>query len=299
MKFTRLGLIIGFGTGLLTGVWFYFFFILGGGELFSFFSYDYAKAFLYRWQTLVGSLLGTAAPISIYLVGKWYFERREHLALLERVLVLGINNVIDIDAAVDTFYKEKLPEMIKSIDLHTSQNSYSYGTAFFPLFSVYRFPDELLKFSSGSAYIDNKVLRLFLNSKDLVQIIDDIRRQFESTIESNKTLSLAKGSSPKNLNDQFKENIQNYHRLLKEDFFGKSIPFYFKWLIEARVTLAVYKRKGWILWRLQFTPSFKIFKNRNTLQSYRDSTTERIEITLKPEVDKALKDLLKNLTQHS
>ena len=249
---------------------------------------------IYKWQALVGALIGAAVPISLWLLKEWYQEhknRRDDLYHLEKLLVYNINNVDIARNDINSFIKNKIGELIKHIKQNNHDKTYSIDTAFFPLLATHPIDENILSINTGSGYLDNKMIKIFKMSKDFALAIDDSRRQFEYTVEINRNIAFMKLISPPNQKNQYIQNIEAFREMVKRDLFEGNIKPYIRILISARVGIDFLRDVGIFRWRLKFSPRFKCFKNKQELKKFIEGTGERIDAFFKKRVDKQIQKI--------
>ncbi len=253
--------------------------------------------FILKWQSLIGALVGAGVPFALFLLSKWYFDRKEYLSKVHRIIVVAINNLIDIDKTVRDFSDTRLVQFIARIEEDTTHNVYSLGLTYFPLFAKTPFPDDVINSSTMSGYVDNKIIQLFLMSKDFALGVDDIKRQFEGILEANRVIALEKANAPVIQNESFRTNVEEYRAFLERDFFGKNVPVYLKALATGGVALLKFKSFWFIKWNFKFRPDFKYFKDIRAYNEYIVKTQDRIDLFLKKETEAEVERLSSNLTK--
>ena len=258
---------------------------------------------LWHWQELLGSLIGAAIPLSLFLLSRLYFEHKDYLELLEKVHVLAINNLADIDEMIIKFRDGNLQKQSDEVG-RASAKTHFVGKTFFPLTSTYVFPDEIAKHTTRSNYIDNLVLKAAARSKDLPLMMQDARAQFMELYEIHRQLMQIKQASPDminiNINEGLHENLKGYKEFLNDEWRTKNLPTYLHILVEARTALTIYRKlgafTGWIRWRRRWAPvSFKYFRRRSDIKDWRESARERIEKFLQPKVEEEYAKICKLL----
>jgi hypothetical protein len=113
-------------------------------------SYIYEHAninLIYKWQTLIGSLIGASLPLLSWFLFKWIEERNkyfEKLNYLERVLTLNINKLFDVKMTIESFLNKKLQPTIDRIP-NGPTNDISLDSVFFPLFFTGYIDENIFK----------------------------------------------------------------------------------------------------------------------------------------------------------
>lgn len=247
---------------------------------------------LYKWQALIGALLGAAAPISLWFLKEWYQRRKNHknnLYRLEKFLVYNINNVVDARDTIYNFIENKLGELIEHIK-QNSDKTYSIDVAFFPLFMAHPIDENIISLNSGSGYLDNKMLKIFKMSKDFASAVDDSRRQFEYTLETSRNIAFMKLVSPVDQKNQYIENIEAFRTMVRRDLFDKNIKVYIQTLVSARIGINFLRDIGIFRWQFKFSPKYRYFKNKQEFKKFCEGTHKRIDKFFKEKVDTQVKE---------
>ncbi|MBU1557552.1 hypothetical protein KKC45_01165 [Patescibacteria group bacterium] len=253
------------------------------------------KSIIFNWQTLLGAVIGASAPFLLWWFTEVFIRRRrnkEDLYYLEKVVVDQINLLSDIEMTIERFLTLKVKELINNIN-DTPPESYSADTAFFPLFSTRPLPYDVVRKSSGSGYLDNKIAKAFSLSEDFPHIIKDLRHQFEDTLNRNEKMAFNKLNSPEVQKEQFKINVQVYEKVVREDMLGKNIPMYFKKLTETLVAIRQKSKMSSIGWKIKFDPRWRWYPylSKKSYFEARAKVMDKMDIHFKPEVDKILKEI--------
>ena len=120
------------------------------------------KAMADHWQQLLGSLIGAATPISLFLLSEIYQsnkKRNEFFLTLEKSIITAINNLSDIDLMLHRFVDVTLKVMESRINEDTKSNRHSVCQAFVPLSYTFTFDKGILKETTGSSYLENLVMQ--------------------------------------------------------------------------------------------------------------------------------------------
>ncbi|MBI4449966.1 hypothetical protein HY634_02825 [Candidatus Uhrbacteria bacterium] len=235
--------------------------------------------FLRQWQELTGSLIGASAPLLLWFVIGWVKERREFRGL-DKTLNHHINAVLGVRLEIRLFAEDKLPKLITAIG-NTGPTEYAASTLYLHLFAVPVLDEGTLRVNSGSSYFEQQIALLIRMSKNFQLSVDDVRRQLEGTVATNKEIAFRKLIPPSNANKQFKENLENFQRTIQIEFLELNVPNYIQQLVKAQVVLHEILRRGIFRWRRKVCPtSFRYFRNKNALVEFRSSTYDRIERAL-------------------
>ena len=227
---------------------------LFGNWLFSVF-YSFINV-LYNWQGFFGSLLGALVAIFIFTLTEWNKSKKEHnnhLHLLHRSIAASLQNLAETDVTVNNFAKNQLTKMIERVDTDMGNWSPTVCYGFVPLLHVFEISEELLRRFSGSGYVDIQTIQLINKSKDFRKIIDDINRQFESTILMNNQIVLSGvNKDPLKQSTAFKNNLTEFKSKMIETDFQSNIRIYASLLIKAQVAVGKLTDWGVSRWKKEF-----------------------------------------------
>lgn len=228
------------------------------------------KEFIKEWQVLVGSLIGAATPFLLWLFTQKHIKKeaeKEYLCYLERIIVNQVNSLFSIEETMKKFIDQNLKDLINNIK-RTPKTAYSNDITFVPLFSVQSIQNSVSKKSSGSGYIDNKIVQLSIFSNDFPHIINDTRFQLRYTLEQNRKTTYRKLNPPDIQNNQLLKNIEEYKIMIERDLLNINIPLYFKKLIEALIPIQKRIEIGSFAWKIKFDPDYKFYiKNSSYLKA--------------------------------
>lgn len=245
------------------------------------------------WQTIIGSVGGVVVPLFVLWCAEKYKERkqtRKYLYYLQRIIVDQINAVVEIQDTATKFLDLRLSTLLNNIESSAS-DAYSVDGAFFPLFSVRSITDDVNSRSSGSGYIDNKVAKIYAMSKDMPHIIDDIRMQLRDTLERNEKIAFGKMNSAKIQKEQYKMNIKEYAKMVREDLLNKSTPIYLRKLAETLVAVELKSNLTNIRWKIRFDPAWKFYFFRTRYLKARSEIMEEMDAYFKIATEEKLKEL--------
>lgn len=216
----------------------------------------YLKHVLYNWQGFFGSLLGSSVAIFIFTLTEWKKSKEEHknhLHLLHRSIGASLQNLAETDVTVNNFAKNQLTKMIENVDcdIKTGHPTVCYG--FVPLIHIFEISEELLRRFSGSGYVDIQTIQLINKSKDFRKIIDDINRQFESTVlMNNKVVLSGVNKDPLKQGVAFKNNLTEFKSKMIEIDFQSNVRIYASLLIKAQVAVGKFTDWGISKWKKEF-----------------------------------------------
>jgi len=244
-------------------------------------------SWMYNWQQLIGAFLGALTPIALFLANEKHQKKQKkkaHLLLLEKSIVLAINNLCDIDNMLHRFISNQLYVAKQRIAQETANNQYSAGQLFVPLSSTFSFSKELMDETTDSSYLENLKLDVYATSKELPLLLKDLDRQFERTISLNTQMSIAKLIEPEKQNNIFLINLTEFEKYLHSEVFGHNIPVYLRKLASTLIALKKMNELGLTKWKETFP-----FK-----PPYNEVTEEKMREYFSKEVNNQITKLQKN-----
>jgi len=211
---------------------------------------------LYNWQGFFGSLLGALVAIFIFTLTEWNKSKKEHknhLHLLHRSIGASLQNLAETDVTVNNFAKNQLTKMIDNVDADIKKGLQTVCYGFVPLLHIFEISEELLRRFSGSGYVDIQTIQLINKSKDFRKIIDDINRQFESTILMNNQIVLSGiNKNPVAQSTIFKKNLYEFKTQMIETDFQSNVRIYASILIKAQIAVGKLTDWGVSKWKKEF-----------------------------------------------
>lgn len=259
---------------------------------------------IYKWQDLLGAIIGAGVPISFWFFIEWYQrnqKRAEHLMLLQKMLVNAVNNVEDTKRTIEMFRDKKLNVLIKNIDLRTKQNSYSIDTIFFPLLHSETISERVLDVTIQSSYLQNKIVRLVPMSKDFAVTIDDARRQFDSVIDMHKQMLFQKMNPLVGVhNESYKQSMIGFRKFITDEFLNTNLRIYSNHLMISLMAVKLMTQWGFWRWRLIFSPHFCYFISRESLNHWHKNAYDCVEkyvinqLIADPELGRWYRENMKN-----
>lgn len=245
------------------------------------------KNLVYRWQALIGSLVGAATPLALFFLTTWYQKKqaqKEYFFLLEKNLITAINNLSDIDRMLHTFQNVQLKRFKEQLKEDNRAGRQSVGQAFVPLSWTFTFDKDLFKESTGSSYLENLVMQVVSTSQEMPILLQDVSRQFDRTLTLNTQIGLMKLNSPDAHNKILQENIEEFENFLVSQTFGNNIPVYLRMLVQTKVALQTRMEMGLTKWKETFN-----FKG-----TFSSETSQNMTNYFKQEVDEQIKKLQKD-----
>lgn len=258
-------------------------------------TWDNILQFFNDWQLL----LGAATPLSIWFITDFINKKRgrkENLYSLEKDTLYCINKLLGLRNAISDFSNKGLNDLLRNIQLRNQQNKYSIDTAFFPLLNVQMQKENAIKLSTGSGYLDTKLLQTHLMAGDIERVIEDLRWQFIDTIKVNREIAIKKLNSQAVQTNDYHRNLTNFKNMLETDFIETNVNTYMRTLTKALAGVETYAKLGRFRWRLIFEPSFKYYKNYPSLQKYKREIHDYIDNYLEKIVDKKITEIQRQYT---
>lgn len=236
---------------------------------------------VFKWQTLIGALIGASAPFLLWFATEFYrrkIKREQDLYYLVRLLTDQLNNVADMKLTVENFMKNKFSELLININNYPS-GTYSASRVFFPLFSVRKMPQEVNRINSGSGYLDENVARAYSLSNDLPDIVEDLRKQLNETLDKGDTIAFNKITPPDQQKGELIKNLKLYQKMVEDDFLKKSLPVIINRLAISLVVAQEKVKVGHYMWLLKFSPKYRFFlskkKYKKALENFGENMDKR------------------------
>ncbi|HTK33180.1 MAG TPA: hypothetical protein VL335_01385 [Candidatus Paceibacterota bacterium] len=223
------------------------------------------------WQDLIGAMIGAASPFVLWWVAYKYEQRRKYynqLYGIDRMIIDQINLIGEMRNTISTFLDKKIPELISNINAEKT-GAYYVGPAFIPLFSIRPLTDNLSEITTKSGYVDNKLAHCYKLSKDIPFIIDDVRRQFDYTLEINEKLSLAKLNSAEVQKQSYVDQLNEFSKVMKKEILETNIPIYLRLLAKTSVAVTQLRQDGILRWRFRHKKN-----NFEQMELYFESDTQ-------------------------
>ena len=252
-----------------------------------------------EWQELIGSFLGASIPIVF-----WFFvryvesrsDRKESLLYMQKNLVQNINMLIDTNDTLRKFVKTQLGDLKKNVKQRISEKQYSADRCYLPNFSASVVADEIVSRSSGSGYIDNKMLQIHTLTKEISVGINDIRNQFNDTVVLHMNMAFSKMNPAELHNREYLRNIEDFEAVLSRDIFNQNIPVAIKLFTDTLVAIEYLNEIGLYRWKYKFSGrSFKVFKTKKSFVEFGKNAHERIAKFLLPKFDLRMKEINEKL----
>lgn len=243
---------------------------------------------LFKWQTFFWAIIWASSPFLLWWLA-WTILNKEksknELYYLEKLLIYHINDLLDNRKTIIAFINWNLSNIINDIN-NTDNSIYALGYTYIPLFSIIPINKEVLKYNTKSSYLDNKISYTYKLSENMPHIINDIRKQFDSLVETNKILVLWKFGTPEYLKKMYIDNLENYKKMIQNEILDNNIPIYLKVLVQTHEALKYIRQKWYIKWHLKFNPKFKFYKNAKSYNLAIENIYDEIQWFFKWDVDK-------------
>lgn len=248
---------------------------------------------IYKWQELIGSLLGPFLAIILSIFGFWLkshieFLRslRENFRRIEVSLTRSINDLYDVREELRGFI-ERLDCIITSIGQVRGETAYcTQETNFPPIADVFEDID-LPNLKIRSYYLHNKLLFVDAGIKNINKGLERLRDDYRILIQKNERLVEWKGKA----SDQriaYIVNLKGFRNIILKCI--NYIDIGIKTITQAKIYLD--KRRNnrrFFIWKHEGI-TFKYFKNKNSIDDrYRSlNLLDRIDLVIENEVKQTL-----------
>ncbi len=259
---------------------------------------DYLKVFIdiekiKEWQDLIGAFIGAFSAFALWwIAGKYtrHIERKDDVYFIQKAIVDQMNTLLETKRTLSLFIDDKLTKFL--LDEEKETNSvYLLDMAFFPLFSTRPLGEEFQKKTTGSGFIDNKILRAYAVSQDLPHIIEDMRKQFDSTLNLNKEMVFNKFNSPTVQKALYLKHLGSYKENAVSQMMNNNIPIFLKVLTECLVAVEELRDNGILKWKWKFDCKFRFYWTRKAFEEDKNKTFDRIENYFSPIVHERLQKI--------
>ncbi len=246
-----------------------------------------------EWQDLIGAFIGAFSAFFLWWVSERYtryIQRKDDIYFIHKCIVDQVNTLLETKRTLSLFVDDKLTKFLLDEEKETD-NAYLVDMAFFPLFSTRPLVEEFQKKTTGSGFIDNKILRAYAVSQDLPHIIDDIRKQFDSILNLNKEMVFGKFNTPSIQRASYLKHLVNYKETTVNQMINTNIPIFLKLLTECLVAIEDLRDRGILKWKLKFDSKFHFYWNKKSFEDDRNKTFDRIENYFLPIVKERLRKI--------
>lgn len=245
------------------------------------FNHKQVTEIMYNWQQLTGSLIGAATPLTLFLLSEIFQQKRrskEYLLLLQKNIVMAINNLAGIDQMLHSFLETSLMRVRERVAEDEKAGRYSVGQAFIPLSYTFTFEREVLKETTSSSYLENLVLDMASTSEEVPLLLKDISRQFDRTLALSTRIGLMKVNSPSEHNRVLLENLKEFQNFLEIQTFGVNFPIYLRKLVQTLTALKTMSKLGLRKWKrtFNFPPPFSLETSQKMTEFFEAETNKQI-----------------------
>lgn len=220
-----------------------------------------AIAHLFKWQTFYGAALGAATPIVVYILAERHKSHTAHKQYLVYVLqALGdqIETVVNARDTIKSFVNGPLTNHIKQLE-HPAPDTYHIGSLFIPAFSARPLSEDVLRGSTRSAYVYNKIRKVFTVSANFSRQMDDLRYQLNETLRLNEQLVLNKGVAADVQRRQLAENMRNFRDALQQTVLETNMPIFLELFVVLKTAIEVRLTNGYFRWNQTFNVSWNFY----------------------------------------
>ena len=253
-------------------------------------------AFIWRWQTLFGSMIGAASPLLVWFIIEGFKElkrQKNELDLVHKILAQNIIRLDEVQKTIKRFLITKLD--VKIIQLEKNAATVDIGEIFLPLIFLPVANDALLNTRTGSGYLENRLVAIHGVIHDMRLVMEDMRHQLRATFIMHNNLCMQEKGTPRERMEDLIRNLRSYRSIMTEEFLGQNLPTYLRLLVYARVVIEDVKKSGNIIRKLRFGPSFKYFKTYKEFSDYKANILNVLEDYYSEDVEKEFQRILKQM----
>ena len=255
-------------------------------------------AFLYKWQTLIGTLLGVFIASVFSIVGfllKGSFDkmkaRKEARRNIEISVTRSINDIHTVKKNLKFFLERVSGVITRAEAVLNDDRKYFLEETNIPPLCIF-LNEDLPNLATRSYYIHNKIIWATTAIKSTNSSLVELKERFKDLSRKNEFLATSQATR-REQKETYIANLKDFSRMI-EDFIPNALDLGTKILLEIKVhNQKLRGRWGFInLWRYEGT-SFKRFKNYKEWRAYNQELgcVDRIELLHKDAVDKIIKDI--------
>ena len=245
---------------------------------------------LYRWQELIGAVVGVVGALLATLVGLYltqsyrkYLEHRESLRMTEVSLALALSDIYDAQQHLRDFLQRLDEAVMQPLNQPQDPTQYVLSKTNFPHL-VINLDSSLIKNKFNSYYVHNKVLILCKNVSHMNRMFVEMKSDYEKIFTSAQFL-IAQHATPTNQQSEYRSHHESFIVFVNDVISQLEIAK--KYFAQPKVfNLKLLKREWFSVWRYEGI-SFKPFVNKKHIQEYRNTlkSLDRIDSFLDEEVN--------------
>jgi hypothetical protein len=224
----------------------------------------------YKWQSLLGAIIGASVPILLGLIGLYVRARSariEKLKRLDRTLVLAIKSVSETQALLETFYHNTFVPYLSGF---VNDGKYQLDLIFIPAVAGASFQLDVKDVDSGSSYIDSNALLCLSLAKDFDESLADSRKQLSETYGLFRELAFSGQVTPQEQSGHLRNSLEAFSKSFYNVLIKNNSQVLLDKLVETKVVLDYFQAHRYI-WRIRFSRSFRLYK---TLAEYNEWSTK-------------------------
>jgi len=241
----------------------------------SIFGEDYILT-LYKWQDLLGAMIGASVPIILGLIGlnrSARSARIENLKKLDRVLVLAIKSVAETQALLENFYSKTFVPYLSGF---VSDGKYQLDLVYIPSVAGVSFQLDAKDVDSGSGYIDSNVLLCISLARDFDESLLDSRKQLSETYNLFRELAFSGKVTPQEQSGHLRNSLEAFSKVFYNVMIKHNAQVLLDKLIETKVILNYFQAHRYI-WRIRFSRSFRLYKTHVEYNEWSTNMYDKID----------------------
>ena len=262
---------------------------------------EYFKAFLEKWQILVGAALGPFLAIILSVIWFWIKSKnkarkqyREYLRRIEISMTRSLDGTYKMREQLKQI-AQRIKKLVSDSRAITNDSTFFLHRVNFPAVrEVYR-DIEIANFKVKSYYLHNKLLWIDAGIKEVNEITINFKNDFNDLMRQNEMLITLMGDKPKPAIQRkaYADNLEGFAKAI-EDYISKHIPQGIEIMTQIKVYNERLRRRYygyWFRWKQEGT-KFKYFQNKNSQKSFARNldSLDRIDKVIKEEVESAISE---------
>jgi hypothetical protein len=260
------------------------------------------EAFLFKWQTLIGSALGPFLAVVLSAIGFWIksiiSNKKELKEYLRRIEISTTRSLDDTYKARQKllFFVANLRRLATEIRGITEPNHFSLETTNYPsMRDVYRDIDAP-NFKIKSYYLHNKLLWIDAGIKETNETISAFRHDYSELQRKNELLVALirqnQNPDPQYQRTEYATNLEGFANAV-EEFVNKFMIQGIEFMTQVKIYNDKIRRHHgfWFLWKQEGT-KLKYFRTKADQRAFARNlnSLDRIDEIIQEDVNKAIND---------
>ncbi|TAL49467.1 hypothetical protein EPN83_00370 [Patescibacteria group bacterium] len=254
--------------------------------------------FINEWQELIGAALGPFLAVILSAIGFWIKsviedkkERKEFLRRIEISLARSLNDIFTAREQL-RWFSSRVKNLAAESRSITDDKVFFLNRVNFPTMrEIYRDID-MPNFKVKSYYLHNKIMWVDAGTKEMNEVVLNLKSDFEDLIRQNELLVAVMRNSPnpKMQRSAYEQNLESFANAI-DDFTSKSMGQGIEIMTQVKIYNEKLRRRNGhlFLWKQEGT-KFKFFRNKKEQKAFARNldSLDRIDKVIEKEVQNAI-----------